>query len=764
MTTYIFGNCQFDTAQAQLTVGGVVVALEPKPRDLLACLLQAQGRVVTHEELLDTVWQTRAISETVVARAIMKLRRALGDARGQRPVIYTVARQGYRVGVHVSSVSANPGSGTDPVNYAPPGSAYAYVVLPVRPAAEALPANDETKAQMPRASELSQGGLGLSGLFWTLLSELSGQPCAPMEDALLVHTESTHKPDLHAHACAILGAATAISAEFRRVGARLELHARWGAQSASAITETFAGGDEAHLLRQLVHRLLGLSHPALALSPFANARDEITRLAFSHGLSKDFVSALALFKGLAPEAIPAPLQTVAAQWWVAANDAAGAIAFCDACLTHLALSAAPGESLLAHQLGLQLVKALALTLKGDNQSAHVLLDRIDEQTSPKPRWAAMRVQALIAWSKCLRLNSEDQQALDVANRCVGLAVSSGSALLEARARIQSFGLLVLLEVIERQAEALARTQAAVERCDLKALNLELAHLAFLACLTRRRFADALNAVRLYAGSAALANDGLAAERGRLFEFLILVRSHQTQLALVHPLATSPVEETSVSWRAVLLAERTLLALQSSGVEAALAVTQQTLGLPQSLGSRLKRVAHQDRCTLLTWLGRHEEARAAYDALAALAPTQQNLALARANLLLGSGKHSEAVQYLLGEWQAHPGRSHAHIDLAISLGWLCLESNDASLRDTLHAIAGSVLDPDNETLLMRLFRAAYLLQTAPSEHSMDFWRVTIGAAPVLRRRAAWLGTEAFAQALAQREVQQHLPVLLIDFCG
>jgi DNA-binding response OmpR family regulator len=69
--------------------------LSPKEFGVLECLLGADGRIVSAEELLDRVWDSEADPfTTAVKSTVRRLRLKLGDP----PVIHTVREGGYRVG------------------------------------------------------------------------------------------------------------------------------------------------------------------------------------------------------------------------------------------------------------------------------------------------------------------------------------------------------------------------------------------------------------------------------------------------------------------------------------------------------------------------------------------------------------------------------------------------------------------------------------------------------------------------------------------
>lgn len=90
-----FGDCVLDGLTLELQVAGQQVRLEPKPLDLLMHLLRHPGEVVTKDELQDAVWPGRILSESVLTKAVAKLRQGLGDE--DQAIIRTVHGYGYRL-------------------------------------------------------------------------------------------------------------------------------------------------------------------------------------------------------------------------------------------------------------------------------------------------------------------------------------------------------------------------------------------------------------------------------------------------------------------------------------------------------------------------------------------------------------------------------------------------------------------------------------------------------------------------------------------
>jgi two-component system, OmpR family, phosphate regulon response regulator PhoB len=91
------GGLTLDRATHQVTVSGRPLTLTPKEFDLLRALLEARGRVLSREFLLDRVWgyaRAGEIESRTVDVHVRRLRAKLG-AEGER--ILTVKNVGYRL-------------------------------------------------------------------------------------------------------------------------------------------------------------------------------------------------------------------------------------------------------------------------------------------------------------------------------------------------------------------------------------------------------------------------------------------------------------------------------------------------------------------------------------------------------------------------------------------------------------------------------------------------------------------------------------------
>ncbi len=93
---FLFEDCELDLDRFELRRAGKLRPVEPQVFDLLAVLLRERRRVVPKEELLDTVWGNRFVTESALTSRVKAARQAIGDdGRGQR-LIRTVHGRGYQ--------------------------------------------------------------------------------------------------------------------------------------------------------------------------------------------------------------------------------------------------------------------------------------------------------------------------------------------------------------------------------------------------------------------------------------------------------------------------------------------------------------------------------------------------------------------------------------------------------------------------------------------------------------------------------------------
>lgn len=80
---------------------GQAVRLEPKVMQVLVCLAEHQGELVTKQQLIGAVWADTFVTDDVLTRCISELRKALNDDPKQPRFIETIPKGGYRLIAHV---------------------------------------------------------------------------------------------------------------------------------------------------------------------------------------------------------------------------------------------------------------------------------------------------------------------------------------------------------------------------------------------------------------------------------------------------------------------------------------------------------------------------------------------------------------------------------------------------------------------------------------------------------------------------------------
>ncbi len=85
---------------------GGTVHLEPKVMNVLVCLAELAGEVVTHDQFVARVWRGRIVSDEVLSRCISLLRTRLGDDPREPRFIQTLPKIGYRLLTPVEPLSA----------------------------------------------------------------------------------------------------------------------------------------------------------------------------------------------------------------------------------------------------------------------------------------------------------------------------------------------------------------------------------------------------------------------------------------------------------------------------------------------------------------------------------------------------------------------------------------------------------------------------------------------------------------------------------
>lgn len=93
---YAFEDVVVDSGRYELRRAGAPEHVEPQVFEVLVHLITHRDRVVTKEELLDSVWGDQFVSESALTTRVKQLRQAVGDNGRDQRVVKTVHGRGYR--------------------------------------------------------------------------------------------------------------------------------------------------------------------------------------------------------------------------------------------------------------------------------------------------------------------------------------------------------------------------------------------------------------------------------------------------------------------------------------------------------------------------------------------------------------------------------------------------------------------------------------------------------------------------------------------
>jgi Tol biopolymer transport system component/DNA-binding winged helix-turn-helix (wHTH) protein len=105
--TYQFGSFRLDPVERELRFDGAEIRLPDKVFETLLFLVENNGRLLTKEEMMDSIWKESFVEESNLAKNISRLRKVL-DADGSSH-IETLPKRGYRFRSAVSRFNGHEG-------------------------------------------------------------------------------------------------------------------------------------------------------------------------------------------------------------------------------------------------------------------------------------------------------------------------------------------------------------------------------------------------------------------------------------------------------------------------------------------------------------------------------------------------------------------------------------------------------------------------------------------------------------------------------
>ena len=101
-----FQEYVLDVEQGQLRRADREIELRPKSFEVLRCLVESGGRLVSKDDLIKKVWPNVIVTDELLTQCVSEVRQAIDDR--DQTKIRTVPRRGYRFSVPVVEGLATP--------------------------------------------------------------------------------------------------------------------------------------------------------------------------------------------------------------------------------------------------------------------------------------------------------------------------------------------------------------------------------------------------------------------------------------------------------------------------------------------------------------------------------------------------------------------------------------------------------------------------------------------------------------------------------
>lgn len=736
---FVFGDVQLDVGRRELHLRGQLADLQPLAFDLLGYFVANAGRAISKDELLAKVWGDVAGTDAMIARAVMKVRRAIGDD-GQEPrFLKTIHRVGYRLDVEVSKRPRK----ADPLPQA-------------KIHAEDLERVARPKVLLPCVNRTGEASLdwvesGVPSLVEQLGNQSGRLTLSPTDWA-----SSTETPgDPFSSACDALGAPEAVRFELLRSGGALRLDVMSGRTQSDAQKTSFEGENVCELAHAFAESLseAGGSHAAVSTSPHQFWEEQLAQaLDLERRGAVD--RALALMDECI-ERLPATPQRL---------------------LAHAALLRKGGR----HDDAGKQAQA-ALDLEGQGLPSHLRARALFELATQawhlmKPEETSRLLEHALAaaqqdaagtilipdvlsfYASIAREREGPAAGVRIAERAIAAAVALGNKAKEAHARVVLGSVLVHTGQTHRASDVLRRAADIAHRQRLVIVEAYALRMLALLDVQVGRYSVAIDEAQRAAALAASCGHLNMRDSARAEEVVSLV--HLGRLAEAQSLAERLQTTVDSAWENAysLRYGRALLAWRSGagrvGTEQMKAVADEG----RDVGLRFSAVARLEECLQLVSLG---DLLRAQDAVAELERSGSTVSSLHgtAAICLARGDRRACIDALRKAAAASVLDSAGSLQIDISLAWLLLE--DGQLEEA-SALVGSVAESESDLLAARILNAGYLLATNPNALADGEWETLVTVSPRMISLCPWLLDTDVRERLGAGTLRP-LPELLARVC-
>jgi TolB-like protein/cytochrome c-type biogenesis protein CcmH/NrfG len=244
---FFFTDHVLDKDRRELRRGAETVSVEPQVFDVLLYLLERRDHVITKDDLIDSVWGGRIVSESTLTSRINAARTAIGDNGRDQKLIRTIARKGFRFVGEVLIQQAGLGAPPPARDRADQSEPAARPALPPldRPAIAVLPfANRSEAAEQEYFSD------GISEDIITALSKLRWFYVIARNSSFIYKQKSVHHQQIGEE----LGVGYVVEGSVRKDGDHVRITAQlvdvatgshlWAERYDRNLADVFAVQDE----------------------------------------------------------------------------------------------------------------------------------------------------------------------------------------------------------------------------------------------------------------------------------------------------------------------------------------------------------------------------------------------------------------------------------------------------------------------------------------------------------------------------------------
>lgn len=708
-----FNHCEVDASRRELSLHGQPVDLQPLIFDLLLFLLEHANRVVTKEEMLSAVWRSAVVSDSVVARAIMKLRRAIGDDAAQARTLLTVHRVGYRFAA--------------PVHRGERAEALPEMqFLPAEPRPQAAPAQGLAVTAFENLSGDPDVDPLLSELDHVvrhLMGDRSDLAGLGGSDALAAWQGAQRDEDPLGAACANAGVAELAVLSVVRSAGQYTVRVLRGSHSDEAQTLSFTGPNLLVLASRAAEALSAAAKPGGDGEDLDFWQGQYSRVLRLHhqGMHDQALELLQLCRWHLNTTVPMSL--VHGRLLLATRQVEAARVQLEA-----ALAGAQGSGRVDLAIEAQLALAdWAIAAKRPEDGAHAceqalaLIRAHPQMSADAPKVMLRLVEVLVAGGR-------GPEAIVLAERAVSTAQRIGHRAMEERCRLALGCTLTRFRQLHRAAEAIRRVIDAGDAAD-SATRLEALFAMAEVERAQHRRQSSLDHAR-QARALARRIDPAQAGRAHALELDALVHSGQVDQA-ARMLEQQWAFEGGLDPDAPCWVRRVhaLLLWRQGQLQAAEAAMAALLaGLPEGAPEAERVELATELQFMRITLGADPQVADLAQDLSGADPWQTTrLWAARA---LRDGDRAGAKEALIRAWDGAGSNAWDAFELGVDLAWMLLEDGD---HEPLERVIAQVLETTADSGPARLLQQAYLGGSHdPMRRSVE-WARLVAEFPSLVRR-------------------------------